>query len=57
MNLEDNNPMYRYEADDEEDPVLTEYHQAVMYDMLGDIETALDVIINGQSGGGGGGNN
>ncbi len=57
MNLEDNNPMYRYEADDEEDPVLTEYHQAAMYDILGDIETALDVIINGQSGGGGGGNN
>ena len=44
MNLEDNNPMYRYEADDEEDPVLTEYHQAVMFDMLGDIESLLAAI-------------
>ena len=57
MNLEDNNPEYVFDTDDQDSPVLFEYNQAVMYDILGDIETALDVIINGQSGGGGGGGN
>lgn len=44
MNLEDNNPTYRFEADDQDDPVLVEYHQAVLYEIVGDIESLLAAI-------------
>jgi hypothetical protein len=44
MNLEDNNPMYVFCEDDQEDPALMEYNLYKLYDMVGDVESLLEAI-------------